>query len=78
MTKRKAKYKHVTIFDRPYSPEKTAEGHAIHEAVAEGHCDSCGFLNQCKSDTAFRPPVFAWCSRRKAEFLKVQRDGGVS
>lgn len=74
MKKRKPKYKHVTIFDRPYSYDKIAEGHAIHEAVVEGHCDECCFLEQCKSDTSFRPPVFAWCSRRKAEILKAQED----
>lgn len=68
----KPKYMRITIFDRPYSYDKIAEGHAIHEAVAEGHCDECGFLEQCKSDTSFRPPVFAWCSRRKAEILKAQ------
>ena len=27
---KKNKFKHVTVFDRPYSPEKMAEGHAIH------------------------------------------------
>lgn len=72
--KRKSEYKHITIFDRPYSYDEIAEGHAIHEAVAEGHCDECCFLNRCKSDSSFRPPVFAWCFRRKAEILKAQED----
>lgn len=77
MKKRKNKFSHVTIFDRQYSFDKIAEGHAIHEAVVEGHCDSCGFLDRCKSDSSFKPPVFAWCSRRKAEILKVQDDTEV-
>lgn len=77
MSGKKNKYRHITVFDRTYSFEKIAEGHAIHEAVAEGHCDQCGFLNRCRTDEAFRPPVFAWCSRRKADILKAQQsDGG--
>ena len=72
---KKNKFKHVTVFDRPYSPEKMAEGHAIHEAVVEGHCDNCGCLKQCSSDTTFRPPVFAWCMRRKNEILRAQQQG---
>lgn len=76
MKKRKSKFRHITVFDRPYSYDKIAEGHAIHEAVAEGHCNRCGFLKQCESDTSFRPPAFAWCSRRKAEILKAQESSG--
>lgn len=70
------KYRHVTIFDKPYSFDKIAEGHAIHEAVVEGHCDRCGFLGKCRTDPSFRPPVFAWCSRRKAEIIEAQDTRG--
>lgn len=76
MKRYKSKYKHVTIFDRTYSSDKIAEGHAIHEAVTEGHCDQCVFLERCKSDTTFRFPESAWCSRRKAEILKMWKRGG--
>lgn len=77
MNKPKDKFRHITIFDKQYSFDKIAEGHAIHEAVSEGHCNRCGWLTQCESDATFRPPVFAWCSRRKAEILKMQEiDGG--
>ncbi len=83
MGRRKAKgpsdWRHVTIFDRPYPIEKQAEGMAIHQAVATGACDKCGFLRQCSADVSFKPPVFAWCSRKKAELLlKLRRSrGGV-
>lgn len=40
-------WKHITMFDRQYSPEKQAEGLAISQAIVYGHCDKCGFLPQC-------------------------------
>lgn len=61
--------RHITLFDRPYPVEKQAEGLAISEAIVNGECDKCGFLSRCKSDKFFDFPVFAWCSRRKAEIL---------
>lgn len=63
-------YTHITMFDREYPPEVQAEGIAISEAVAKGHCNCCGFLSVCSTDDNFRPPIFAWCSRRKSEILK--------
>ena len=67
-------YTHVTMFDRPYPPEKQAEGLAISQAIVYGHCDKCGFLSQCSTKgEAFRFPVFAWCMRRKAEILADMR-----
>lgn len=65
-----AEWNHITMFDREYPADKQAEGIAIQEAVAEGHCDKCGFLLKCSTDDSFRPPVFAWCFRRKNEILK--------
>lgn len=70
---RRDKWRHITVFDKAYPPEVLAEGLAVNEAVVLGKCDKCGFLKQCSSDNSFRPPVFAWCSRRKAELLKGQR-----
>lgn len=62
--------KHITMFDRPYPADKQAEGLAISQAIVGGHCDKCGFLQQCSTQGgAFRFPVFAWCMRRKAEIL---------
>lgn len=61
---------HVTIFDREYPPDVQAEGIAVQEAVAEGHCNSCTFIARCESDNTFRPPFFAWCQARKQEILK--------
>lgn len=65
-----SEWKHITMFDREYPADKQAEGIAIQEAVVEGHCDKCGFLSKCSTDGSFRPPVFAWCFRRKQEILK--------
>lgn len=79
--KRPSKWKHITVFDRVYPPEKLAEGLAVNEAVVFGECDKCGFLEQCSSDDTFVPPVFAWCSKRKHELLSLAKredNGGAS
>lgn len=60
---------HITMFDRTYPLDKQAEGMAVHQAVVEGHCGQCGFLARCSTDAGFKPPVFAWCFRRKADIL---------
>lgn len=39
-------YTHIAMFDRPYPPEKQAEGLAISQAIVDGHCETCGF---CRS-----------------------------
>lgn len=62
-------YTHVTMFDRPYPPEKQAEGLAISQAIVGGHCETCRFLPQCSTQKDFKFPVFAWCMRRKAEIM---------
>ncbi|WP_298030255.1 hypothetical protein [uncultured Dysosmobacter sp.] len=64
-----AKWTHITVFDRQYPADKQAEGMAVQQAVAEGHCDQCGFLARCAADVSFVPPVFAWCARRKSEIM---------
>lgn len=46
-------YTHVTMFDRPYPPEKQAEGLAISQAIVGGHCETCGFLPQCSHPKGF-------------------------
>lgn len=63
-------WKHIVIFDRPLPLEKQAEGVAVNEAIVDGHCDRCGFLQQCHSCDSFRPPLFTYCMKRKAEILK--------
>lgn len=67
-------WKHVTIFDKSYPKEKQAEAIAIQFAIVEGHCDKCGFLERCCTDSSFRPPVFAWCSQKKNQILKEWKD----
>ena len=63
-------WKHITLFDRPYPPDKQAEGIAIHLAVVEGHCEKCGFLPQCSTQSDFQFPPFSWCMIKKAEILR--------
>lgn len=67
-------YTHVTMFDRPYPPEKQAEGLAISQAIVGGHCETCGFLPQCSTQKDFKFPVFAWCMRRKAEIMEKMEE----
>ena len=67
---------HITMFDRPYPVEKQAEGIAVSQAIVEGHCAKCGFYKKCSTDTHFKPPVFAWCMRRKADILADWKKGG--
>lgn len=66
-------WKHITMFDREYPMDKQAEGMAIHQAVVTGACNQCGFLAKCSTDYRFKPPVFAWCSRKKSEILAEWR-----
>lgn len=64
-----AEWTHITMLDRQYPPEKQAEGLAVSQAVVQGHCLTCGFYRECTANSQFQFPVFAWCSRRKAEIL---------
>ena len=70
------KWKHITMFDRPYPAEKQAEGIAISQAIVGGHCIECGFYKKCTTDNRFKFPVFAWCMRKKAEILADWKKGG--
>lgn len=66
-------WKYIAVFGGRYPIEKQAEGIAVQMAVAEGHCDKCGFLAKCSADDSFRPPVFAWCTQKKHDILKEWR-----
>lgn len=59
------KWTHTTLFDRPYPPEKRAEGLAISEAIVGGHCDECVFLANCITQRTFKFPATAWCMNDK-------------
>lgn len=63
-------WKHITLFDRPCPADKQAEAIAIHLAVVEGHCEKCGFLPQCSTQSDFQFPPFSWCMIKKAEILR--------
>ena len=53
-----AKWKHITMFDRPYPAEKQAEGIAISQAIVGGHCIQCGFYKKCTTDNRFKFHIF--------------------
>lgn len=59
----------ITMFDRPYPPEKMAEGRAISWAIASGACRSCFHLARCESDRGFVFPEDAACMKKKTEYL---------
>ena len=69
-------YTTIVIFDREYPMEKQAEGIAVNQAVLTGACNQCGFLARCSTDDSFKPPVFAWCAKKKAEILANWNEGG--
>lgn len=62
--------KHITMFDRQYTPEKQAEGLAISQAIVYGHCDKCGFLKRLE---LCRP-----CAEKLKEAYTVKPAGGIA
>ncbi|MBP3538572.1 MAG: hypothetical protein J6J62_01885 [Oscillospiraceae bacterium] len=63
-------FTHITIFDKPYSVEKMAEGCAISLAFAYGACNVCKYIETCSTNEKFAFPADAWCMKKKAEILK--------
>lgn len=59
-----------TLFDKPYSKKKQAEGIAVTWAVASGACNKCRHLQVCRCYTDFVPPGTAACMTKKAEILR--------
>lgn len=57
----------ITIFDKQYSDEKTAEGLAISWALNTGACDRCEYLALCENDESFAFPNDSPCMKKKAE-----------
>ncbi len=64
------KWTHTTLFDRPYPPEKRAEGLAISQAIVGGYCDECVFLTKCITQRTFKFPASAWCIPYRAKPAK--------
>lgn len=60
----------ITIFDKPYSKKKQAEGQAVAWAVASGACNLCKHLKVCSNYRSFVPPGGAACMKKKAEILR--------
>ena len=65
--------KRITMFDRPYPTDKQAEAITINLAIVEGHCDKCGFLSQCSTQSDLKLPPFSWCMAKKSEILRDLR-----
>ena len=64
----------VTIFDRPYSMDKQAEGQAVSWAVATNACGGCYYLRECERIETFVPPHTAACMKKKAEILERMKE----
>lgn len=62
--------KSVTVFDKPYSAEKQAEGLAVSWAVQTGACLMCEHLQNCESNRNFVFPEDSPCVKRKGEILE--------
>lgn len=62
----------TTMFDKPYSPEKMAEGRAISSAIVSGACNVCPHLPRCCTDSRFAFPADAACMKEKAKLMEVQ------
>ena len=60
----------ITIFDKAYDREKSAEGLAIGAAVLNGECDTCPSVAVCSSDGSFQFPADAPCMAHKREILQ--------
>lgn len=65
----------ITVFGRPYSADKQAEGQAVSWAVANMLCFKCEHYFRCSTDTKFVPPENTFCMRKKAELLGGHDDG---
>ena len=61
---------HVTLFDKPYSDEKIAEGLAVAKCVANRACVWCAWLLQCAEDEHFTFPEDAPCTKEKEKILR--------
>ena len=60
---------YVTLFDKPYSSEKVAEGLAVAKCNNFGICVWCAWLFQCSEDELFKFPEDAPCMKEKEKIL---------
>lgn len=68
-----ADFTNVTIFDKPYSAEKMAEGRAVSLAVVSGACNRCKYRRECENNGKLIFPSEAWCMEEKAKILEGMR-----
>lgn len=64
--------KHITMFDKAYSPDKIAEGQAVTQAMLNGDCNRCGYYLKCSSGSDFEFPENAPCMQRKRRIERGQ------
>jgi len=60
----------MIIFDKPYTPEKIAEGRAIQWAVVSGACNKCKHKKQCENDSDFAFPQNTPCMKKKNKLIQ--------
>ena len=61
--------KHITMFDRQYTPEKQAEDWQSLRPSCLGIVTSAPFATMLDTGAEFTFPAVAWCMHRKAEIL---------
>lgn len=68
----------ITIFDKAYDREKSAEALGIAASVLNGECDICPAIAVCSSNGNFKFPTDAACMVHKREILQswAKMDGG--
>lgn len=68
---------HITIFDKEYDREKSAEALGIGASAISGECDTCPSVAVCSSNGSFVFPTDAACMVHKREILRSwEKDGG--
>jgi hypothetical protein len=60
----------ITILDKEYDREKSAEALGIGESVLNGECDICPSVAVCSSNGCFKFPKDAACMIHKREILQ--------
>jgi hypothetical protein len=61
---------HITMFNKPYSEDKIAEGLAISYAVQNGICHKCEYKFYCTSNHVFEFPENAPCMHIKRKIRR--------
>lgn len=60
----------ITILDKEYDREKSAEALGIGQSALNGECDICPAIAVCSSSGSFKFPTDAACMVHKREILQ--------